>query len=82
MVGQPYMYELTASCGSYSNLTWEGFIPVEGLPFLSQHGVISGVPSQVTDNGPFEFQLEVMINGGQAGVQNYLLEIVAPDGGT
>jgi hypothetical protein len=59
-----------------------GFIPLELNMGLTFGGVLAGRPNRVTDHGPFEFQLQVRDLHGGFGVQNYLLAVVAPDGGT
>jgi hypothetical protein len=82
VVGSPYIYQFKADCYSASNLTWDGFLPFRLGLELTRGGTLAGKPQQPTDNGPFEFQMQVMINGSGAGVQNYLLEIVDPDGGS
>jgi hypothetical protein len=81
-VGSPYMYQLGASCGSPTSLAWGGIFPLDLGLSLSSHGLISGVPQKATSNGPFELEITVGNGQGGAGVQNYLLEIVGPDGGT
>jgi hypothetical protein len=80
VAGSGYVYEFKAPCDS-SKLNWTGFVPPQLDMLLSTGGVLAGTPLQVTDRGPLEFQVSVSDGQGGYGVENCLIEIVAPDGG-
>jgi hypothetical protein len=81
VVGMPYLYRFEALCDS-SPLAWGGFLPPQLNLVMEANGELFGMPEQVASSGPFEFELWVTDSHGGFGVQNYLLEVVAPDGGT
>jgi hypothetical protein len=81
VAGSPYVYQFEAPCDS-SKLSWEGFAPPQLDMLLSASGLLSGTPSQVTANGPFEFQVSVSDGQGGYGVENCLIDVVAPDAGS
>jgi len=81
VVGSNYLYQFEAPCGS--SLTWEAVLPpLQWELYFTPAGVLAGLAWQVPDGGPFEFEVEVWDSRGDIGVQNYLLEVVPPDGGS
>ena len=83
VVDSNYLYQLKPNCDSSQFVSiWSGRLP-RGLNLnLIPNGVIAGKPLEVSDGGPFELEVWVTDGRGDFGTQNYLIEVVARDGGT
>jgi hypothetical protein len=76
----PYATLLECGCGDSPYNSWTNLTPLPPGMGLLRTGWFRGVPTALSDGGPFEFQVEVTDLDGGTAFQNFLFTVSAPLG--
>jgi hypothetical protein len=80
VVGTPYAVQLVSDCGTPPYNSWTNVTTLPSGLTLLRTGWLRGVPTSISNGGPFEFQVEVRDLDGGTAFQNYVLMVTTGGG--